>query len=311
MTTNDKWRVRRPTPEDAQAVCDLVAACDLEDVGAPDIVLQDVLDMWSEFDLDNNVWLIETADAGRLVGYAFLEEESGDKLTSYGFVRPEARGQGVGALLLTLIEERAAAIAASNGEAKRLQNVIPTPREDAQALLRARGFAPARYFRRMRIELAAPPAEPSLPEGVAVEPFVPGRDEREVYEAFTEAFADHWDFAPPAFEDWVERTRRPSFSPAWWLIAREADGGVAGFALGRMHDDTLYIDQIGVRRPHRGRGLALALLRQAFAASYRAGQPVVSLGVDADNPTGAYRLYEKAGMMPVFQVTVCEKRIDP
>jgi mycothiol synthase len=38
------------------------------------------------------------------------------------------------------------------------------------------------------------------------------------------------------------------------------------------------------------------LLHQAFGEFYRRGERVVALGVDADNSTGATRLYERAGM---------------
>jgi ribosomal protein S18 acetylase RimI-like enzyme len=51
-----------------------------------------------------------------------------------------------------------------------------------------------------------------------------------------------------------------------------------------------------VRKPWRGRGLALALLLEEFARFHARGCDDVYLFVDAENPTGAVRLYEKAGM---------------
>jgi ribosomal protein S18 acetylase RimI-like enzyme len=80
-------------------------------------------------------------------------------------------------------------------------------------------------------------------------------------------------------------------------------------ALARMNEDTLYVNQIGVRRSYRGRGLGLALLRQVLHTSYAAGQPIISLGVDAANLSGAYRLYEKVGMRAIHETTLCEKTI--
>jgi len=305
------FRIRRPAIADAQAVCDLVAACDTADLGAPDIVLEDVLDMWSGFDLDHNVWLVEGENAAP-IGYAFLEEDSEEKLFSCGCVLPSARGAGVGSALVAALEARAAALRDASGVSKRLQSMIPTLCEDAVRLFEGRGFAPVRYFKRMSIRLDAAPAEAASPlsPGWTIAPFVKGRDEQAVYEAYVEAFADHWDFAAPPFEKWVEKTQLPTFDESWWLIARTPEGAVAGFALGRMREDLLYIEQVGVRRPYRGRGLALALLHRAFEASYRAGQPLVALGVDAANPSGAYRLYEKAGMKPEHEITIYEKRFD-
>ncbi|MBW4839498.1 MAG: GNAT family N-acetyltransferase, partial [Paenibacillaceae bacterium] len=119
------FRLRRPTLDDAQAVCDLVAICDTEDLGAPDIVLDDVLNMWSGFDLDQNVWVAEDENTD-LIGYAFLEEDSEEKLFSYGCVRPSARGRGVGAALVAELEARALALRNESGKAKRLQGMIPS-----------------------------------------------------------------------------------------------------------------------------------------------------------------------------------------
>ncbi|MCH1640428.1 GNAT family N-acetyltransferase [Paenibacillus timonensis] len=302
------FHLRRPTLEDAPAVCELVAICDTEDLGAPDIVLEDVLNMWSSFDLDQNVWVAEDENAA-LIGYAFLEEDSEEKLFSYGCVRPSARGKGVGTALVAALESRAVALRNESGQTKRLQGMIPSSCPDAAALFEGFGFAPVRYFKRMALHLEVKPAPVVLPEGFTVESFVKGRDEQAVYEAYIEAFSDHWDFTVPAMEKFVERTQLPTFDEHWWHLARDTEGAVAGFALCRMSEDLLFIEHLGVRRPHRGRGLALALLQNVFASSYQAGQTHVSLGVDAANPTGAYRLYEKVGMKPDYEISIYEKLI--
>lgn len=57
--------------------------------------------------------------------------------------------------------------------------------------------------------------------------------------------------------------------------------------------DVGWVSILGVRPPWRGRGLGLALLRHAFR---EIGRPTVRLGVDAENVSGAVRLYERAGM---------------
>ncbi|MFD1739049.1 GNAT family N-acetyltransferase [Bacillus salitolerans] len=302
--------IRHPQKEDAESVCNLVIACDVEDFGAPDFDLNELLDMWADFDLENNVWIVENSQK-TIVGYAFLEEDSEEKLFSYGFVLPSARGTGVGAALLHAIEDRAKVLCNDSGLQKRLQNLIPTLREDANQLLKNNGFNPVRYFKRMSISMDQPPKKPLLPEGFSIHPFVKGQDEESVYQTYTESFADHWDYAAPTFDAWVEKTKRPSFTPEWWFVARDEQGKVAGIALCRMREDSLFVNQLGVKSAYRGVGLGLALLQHSFYASYHSGQPVVSLGVDAESPTGAYRLYEKVGMKAVHDVTLCEKLIIP
>jgi ribosomal protein S18 acetylase RimI-like enzyme len=69
------------------------------------------------------------------------------------------------------------------------------------------------------------------------------------------------------------------------------------------------VGAIGVRKQWRRRGLGLALLLHAFGEFYRRGQPRIGLGVDAQNPTGATRLYERAGMHVAYEAIAFEKAL--
>jgi mycothiol synthase len=53
---------------------------------------------------------------------------------------------------------------------------------------------------------------------------------------------------------------------------------------------------LGVRARWRRRGLGLELLYHSFAEFAARGYPAVILGAEAVSPTGADRLYERAGM---------------
>jgi hypothetical protein len=63
--------------------------------------------------------------------------------------------------------------------------------------------------------------------------------------------------------------------------------------------DRGWVGELGVLKPWRGRGIASALLRRAFATFAARELPRVMLNVDAANPTGAVRLYERLGMRTV------------
>ncbi len=80
----------------------------------------------------------------------------------------------------------------------------------------------------------------------------------------------------------------------WWIAA--AGAPIAGVAVGVDFPDKGGIRLLGVRRPWRRQGIALALLRQAFQEFTRRGHAVVGLGVDAASPSGATALYRRAGM---------------
>jgi mycothiol synthase len=71
------------------------------------------------------------------------------------------------------------------------------------------------------------------------------------------------------------------------------------------------VDDVGVRRPWRRQGLALALLRHAFGEFYRRDIQGAALVVDATSLTGATKLYEKAGMQVFRQFDSYEKVLRP
>jgi ribosomal protein S18 acetylase RimI-like enzyme len=63
---------------------------------------------------------------------------------------------------------------------------------------------------------------------------------------------------------------------------------------------------LGVERTWRGKGLAKALLATSFNAFGEAGLTHTMIGVDAENPTGAFRLYESVGYEAMYGTTTFE-----
>jgi ribosomal protein S18 acetylase RimI-like enzyme len=90
---------------------------------------------------------------------------------------------------------------------------------------------------------------------------------------------------------------------------------MAGICLCRLNDledsESSWVNELGVRRAWRKRGLGTLLLKHAFAAFHAAGQKRAGLGVDATSLTGATRLYERAGMHVQRQVNQYEKELRP
>jgi mycothiol synthase len=173
-----------------------------------------------------------------------------------------------------------------------------------------RGFNLIRHFFRMEIDLARSPEEPVWPEGVVVRTFQPG-EERAVYDAIIDAFTDHWDFVPTAFEEWEQfMVHSAEFDPALWFIAEDG-GEMAGFSLCRTErrPGVGHVGVLGVRPPWRRRGLGSALLLHSFHGLRARGIPKVDLGVDAENTTGAVGLYERAGMNVARRTDAYEKEL--
>jgi mycothiol synthase len=68
-----------------------------------------------------------------------------------------------------------------------------------------------------------------------------------------------------------------------------------------------WVQVLFTRRPWRRQGVGAALLRDAFGRFWERGERSVGLGVDAANATGAFRLYERAGMAPALGWVMYEK----
>lgn len=306
------YTVRHPVSDDAGPVHDLTAASDLAEFGeAEGYSIEEIQDEWSGIDLERDAWLVFAPD-DLLVGYAYLRDRRHVRMDTEIYVHPEHFGQGIGTTLVRLTEERAREhIPLAPDDARVvLHNWISGTNEAARTLLEREGYAPVRYFRRMEVEPSSKPAPPEWPEGITIRSFVRGEDERRFFDVAEEAMSDHWGHIPAEFEDWKQRRLGATFDPDLWFIAEE-NGEPAGFMLGSVSEAIGWVDTLGVRRPWRKRGLGMALLRHAMQVFHQRGIKRMALGVDAESPTGATRLYERAGMHVAQQHATYGKELRP
>jgi mycothiol synthase len=246
---------------------------------------EDVVDMWAHTDLEHDSWLFE--EGGRIAAAGGGQLHAGTYFVR-GCVRPGAKGRGLGSLLLDISEDRARA----HGVAT-LHQVALGPDQAADALLRSRGYRDVRRHYEMTIELADEPPEPTLPEGFSIETFRE-QDAESWYAAMNEIFEEEWGFELEPFDEWWGRHAGDDHS-LWFLIWR--DGEIAGLAHGQAERrGGGLVNWLGVRKQWRHRGLARALLLHLLRELRGRGAARAGLGVDAENPTGATRLYESAGM---------------
>jgi ribosomal protein S18 acetylase RimI-like enzyme len=174
-------------------------------------------------------------------------------------------------------------------------------------LLESRGYRYIRSFYRMAIDLDRPPSAPTWPEGFTVA-LAPG-DGHAIYETLEEAFEDHWGHEPRTYEQWM--AQNAPLEDRLCYVVRAADGAAAAQVCDEERFGTAWVSILGVRAAFRRRGLGEALLHQAFHDLYARGRRRVSLGVDAENTTGATRLYERVGMRVVLQDDAYEKLLEP
>lgn len=171
------------------------------------------------------------------------------------------------------------------------------------ALLRQRGFTAIRASYRMMIDLGDRPFEPRWADGVSARIADRDGDEELLHRVLESAFADHWGFTTTPFEEfhhWLHEMGAPD--PALWFVVEVAGEPVAAsICRPSEHGDPEcgWVSELGVLPGHRRRGIASALLTQAFASFAGRGLVRAALGVDAENTTGAVRLYERVGMQVV------------
>ena len=239
----------------------------------------------------------------------------------WGRVHPDYSGLGIGTWMLTWAEERALhALDEIPDDLRFAPRIgIYAQAKESQKLFKEFGYHYLRSSYRMMINIEEAPPAPTWPEGLTLRTYNPETDAETVFHADQDIFRDHFGFVEEPFEEGLARfkhlmTEYEGFDPSIWWLAFEGEQ-LAGICLCRPHsydDPELgYVSSLGVRRAWRKRGLGLAFLHHAFGEFYRRDKRKVGLGVDAENLTGALRLYEKAGMHVHMQFDMFEKEIRP
>jgi mycothiol synthase len=273
------------------------------------------------FDPADNIRLV-FAPNGQMVGYIEVWTTSSPLVHPWmwGRVDPAYQGMGVGTWLMHWAEERALRELPNVPAELRFAPRVGGYREadHAKNLFERLGYHHIRSSYHMLIEMDAPVPEAVFPEGLTLRTYQTEADAEPIYLAMEDSFRDHFGFVPEDPEEGLKR-----FKHFWLdedadttLLYMAMDGDeVAGINLCRPHsfDDPEmgWVGTLGVRRPWRRRGLGLALLRYSFNEFYRRGIRKVGLGVDAQNLTGALRLYEGAGMHVHQTFDQYEKELRP
>jgi mycothiol synthase len=298
--------LRPPGEDDFDAVLALMNASQLAAFGEADVTAEELRTWLTTPDVvpERDIRLLE--QNGRLVGYADVDfAEATGRWWCDVKIDPEIDVDSALEHLVGWLEQRA--------DAGVLR--VWTSASDARTTggFKRLGFEEQRHSYRMEISLEGEEREPTWPDGIALREYR-SEDERLVYDIVVEVWLDASDPIEDTFDEWRHwTTKRESFDPTLWFLAFDGED-VAGLLLCR-DDDTDpsagYVAVLGVRRPWRRRGLGEALLLQAFATFRARGYTRATLGVDASSPTGATRLYERAGMTVYRDTVFLERPVHP
>jgi GNAT superfamily N-acetyltransferase len=261
---------------------------------------------------------------GRLVGLARHSWRERPAVVNHRvelWVRPESRRRGLGTELLAWAEARARDSAMEPhgldpAKPHQLGGAGPDNVPAADGFAGAHGFIPYRFHFEMRRPLADPIPDVPLPDGLELRPVLP-EHHRPIWDADAEAFRDHWDHAEPVEGDYERFLGDPDLDPSLWQVAWDGNE-VAGLIINTIyrHENEQegvlvgWLDSVATRRPWRGRGLAGALIVRSMAALRDRGMTEAGLGVDAENPSGALRLYERFGFRRIRTWTFYQRPLD-
>jgi mycothiol synthase len=295
--------LRPPRDDEFDAMLALMNAHQLAAFGEADVTVEE-LRLWltaPSVDVERDIRLLE--QDGRLVGYADVDPTDDEPPRWWCDLKidPDADVGAVAAELVAWLEERA-------GEGT-LRVWTASDDERVVGALGRLGFEPARHSYRMEIDLSGDEREPAWPGGLSIRT-INDEEEQVVYELVKEVWRDTSDPMDETFAEWGHwMLKSEAFDPSLWFLAVNGDD-VAGFSLCRQDQNDPnagYVATLGVRRAWRRQGLGEALLLHSFREFRKRGYGRATLGVDASSPTGATRLYERAGMR-VYRDTVFLER---
>ena len=269
---------RDVTTADLPRLAALYVAYDTVELGAPEMELDDLETMLT---LTGAEHLGVEVD-GVLLGFADIDG-GGEVETAVDPSYAEA------AVLQRQLVDWAVARGRARGCARLEHWAGPGP-GGAGLVLEAAGFVHARTMWQLRRDLTGLTA-PTWPDGVAVRPFTEDRDAVLVWELMTQAFAGRFGSHLRPLESWRERTLRPGVD----VVCAAAGDRVVGAAVTSERGGGGHVHQLAVAPDWQGRGVAKALLHEAFRRDAGAGRASTSLVVDGENDT-ARRLYERVGM---------------
>ena len=318
--------LRALRPDDAPAVTSILAEMERREPVDEAYDEPEVVQEMSSPAIDLARGSVAVLDGDTLVAFGALSIGAPSatwKAALWGGVHPDHTHRGIGRRVIDHLVNRAREIrdADNPGAPGELKIWAESNRPGTAAVGTQAGFDTWRYFLRMRRDLGDPVAQLPPPDGLVIRPYRDADDDA-VRLLSNESFADHWGSTPMDAARWrAEFADSTSFQPDQSFAAladpdTSIPGPVAGFVLtSEFHGDTEhrgyrtgYVARVGTSRSARGRGVASALLARTLTGLSESGYRFAELGVDADSPTGAGRLYERAGFLAFTTSQVLGRR---
>lgn len=281
----DGYSERPLTVEDTIPTAALIAAQEVADLGAAIVEVADIVADWQRPGYDvpgHTVGVFRGRDLVALAEVGWIADRAEVA------VHPRHRGVGIGTELARWVREKAAELGATEvGQ--------PVPQgSPGDRLLEALGYHVRWTSWWLELPAGAAVPERPLPDGYVVRQA--RQDEwEEIWTLNEDAFLEWSERDRDTFEEWqAHTTLRPGYLPWHLRVVTAPTGGVVAMALVQTNGDHAYVARLATHPAQRGRGLAQALLVDAFRVGREHGAIVFELSTDSR--TGAIGLYEKVGM---------------
>ena len=275
------------TDDDAQAVYDVAAAQEQADIGKTEIELADIISDWGRPSWDIATHTIGVFDGARMVGYGEITgHDRGDAA-----VHPDYRRRGIGTAIAGWMQQTVRDLGGT-GYGSPVPEGSPGDR-----LLEKLGYRVRWHSWVLDLPEGKEIQDRPLPEGYALRAAEP-EDYPKVHDVIEDAFLEWSERDRQSYADFEASViGRPGFEPWCLRVVTDAGGEIVGTAWVIMSPDPVmeaYVQALAVRQDQRHRGLAQALLVDAFARERTHGALRSSLSTDSR--TGALGLYQKVGM---------------
>lgn len=258
--------------------------------------------------------LVGVDDEGHVQAYGIVidvpSRVTAARVVLDGAVHPELRGRGIGRRVFAWQVGRARQRLAELDLDVPATIEIGAPDGAPSLRLAARfGLEPARNWIDMQAVLDVPEdpdraAVPPLPDGYVVRAAT-ADDIEPMRLAKNDSFRDHWGSQPMVESDWRGFLTADKCRLDLSRVVLDPDGAIAAFAIVEVDPDGFaargrsygYVHWVGVIRAARGRGLAPIVTDAVLGAVRADGLSAAVLHVDAENPSGAGRIYERLGFV--------------
>lgn len=174
--------------------------------------------------------------------------------------------------------------------------------EESKKILEKNGYSFLRKYWGMEAPIKTKP-KVTIPEEIELRKLDFESELPIWHQVHQDSFSTHFGFVPRSFEKWSELTQASTSTDKEGTFLMFKGGACIGFVESSTeleHENSGYINLIGVIKTEQGHGYGSILIEQAKAHAYAKGLRKIGLNVDTGNTSSALHLYEKHGFKANF-----------